>query len=774
MPSCGGMLRKTARQSRIPRSPRQGRPPAPPAVKDSLPSRSWRARSILILLLLCSCGRQSIPAPSRETPVILISIDTLRSDHLPAYGYEGVATPNIDALRADSILYRRAYSHVPLTLPSHATILTGMLPADHGIRDNVGFRLGDSTPTIQEHLKQNGYATGAVVSSFVLRHQTGVLRGFDFVDDQVKPMNGETVIGRVQRDGRETLEAGRKWLDARIAQKGPFFFFLHLYDPHTPYKAPEPYFSRYSNRYDGEIAYVDSIVGELVADLKQSGVYDKALIILLSDHGEGLNDHGEEEHGLFLYREDLQVPLILKLPKERRAGATVDTPVELADVFPTILERTGISPPKSGRRIGQSLLSFLDGPGAERAIYSESYYSRFHFGWSDLHSLIEGDSHYIRAPSPELYDLKADPAETKNLVSDQRRVYARLRQAIEPFVKEAAAPANIDPEEASKLAALGYIGSAVPTKSGESLPDPKTKLQVFHDIRQAYTWYRSGDTDAALRLTDGMLADNGQITDLWDLKSKILFKMKRHADAMEAAKEGLRHVPGSITLLFDVANVALFLGDLDTAQKHAEIAVKIEPGEAHEILGKIWYRRGDDKRAEEEATLGVKTHYDPSSSLLLLGRIHAGRGDFAGALRYLDEAAERVKQRDNPRLQELYSTRGDVLARLGRNEEAERDFRAEMRDFPIDPRAYSSLILLLASERRTTEATQVVFEAIKTSPRPNTYAAISETLIAIGDDRGAAFWLSQGLQRFPADAELRALSRGLKGAGGLARGAATH
>lgn len=722
-----------------------------------------RAALLLLPAVFASCGRQSIGAPSRNTPVILISIDTLRSDHLPAYGYKGVATPNIDALRTDSILYEHAYSHVPLTLPSHASILTGMLPADHGVRDNVGFRLSPTTPTLQELLEKNGYATGAAVASFVLRHQTGVLRGFQFFDDQVKQVNGETVIGRVQRDGRETLAAGRRWLDGRLG-KGPFFFFLHLYDPHTPYKPPEPYFSAYSNHYDGEIAYVDSIVGDLIADLKKSGVYDKALIILLSDHGEGLNEHGEEEHGLFLYREDLQVPLLVKLPGSRRAGATVSTPVELVDVFPTVLERTATPAPKSGHRIGQSLLSFLDG-GPTRPIYSETYYPRFHFGWSDLHSLIDGKHQYIRAPSPELYNLTDDPGETRNILSEDRRDFVRLRAAIEPFVKEAAEPANVDPEEVAKLAALGYVGSTVRTKSGDVLPDPKTKLQVFHDIRQAYTWYRSGQTQDALKLTDTMLADNAQITDLWDLKSKILFKMKQHREAMEAAMEGLRHVPGSITLLFDVANVALFLDDLDTAQKHAEIAVKIEPGEAHQILGNVWFRRGDDKRAEQEAKLGVQTAYDPSKSLLLLGKIQAERGDFPGALRYLDQADEHVSQREDPRLEELYLTRGEVLARLDRKAEAERDLRREISDFPNDPRAYSSLIMLLAAERRTDEATKIVFQAIEASPRPHTYAAISETLEAIGDERGARFWVVRGLQHFPDNAELRALSLRLKRAG---------
>ncbi|HEX7678136.1 MAG TPA: sulfatase, partial [Thermoanaerobaculia bacterium] len=352
------------------------------------------AAGLLALALVTSC-RRSVGSPSNTTPVILISIDTLRSDHLPAYGYKGIATPNIDALRADSILYERAYSHVPLTLPSHTSILTGMLPADHGIRDNVGYRLADSVPMVQELLKKNGYATGAAVSAFVLRKETRLARGFDFYDDEVKAIAGENLIGRVQRDGRETLKAGQKWLDAQGSR--PFFFFLHLYDPHTPYTPPEPFFGMYSNHYDGEIAYVDSVIGTLIADLKQRGLYDKSLIIFLSDHGEGLSDHGEEEHGLLLYREELQVPLFVKLPQQRKAGATVKTPVQLVDVFPTILERTATPAPATGHRVGQSLLSFLDG-GPVRSIYAETYYPRFHFGWSDLHSLIDGDNHYIRSP----------------------------------------------------------------------------------------------------------------------------------------------------------------------------------------------------------------------------------------------------------------------------------------------------------------------------------------------------------------------------------------
>lgn len=713
--------------------------------------------ALLLLPLLLSCNRHSIGSPSRTTPVILISIDTLRSDHLPAYGYKKVATPNIDALRADSILYERAYSHVPLTLPSHVTILTGLLPADSGVRDNIGNRLAESIPVLPELLKKNGYATGAAVSAFVLRRETGVARGFDFFEDSTTPMNTSTlVLGRIQRNGGETLRAVKPWLDQQGAR--PFFLFLHLYDPHTPYEPPEPYFSQYPDHYDGEIAYTDSVVGALIDDLKKRDLYDKSLIILLSDHGEGLNEHGEEEHGMFLYREALQVPLLVKLPNARRAGASVKTPVQLIDVFPTILERTETPEPKTGHRTGQSLLAFLDG-GATRPIYSETYYPRFHFGWSDTESLIDGNDHFIRAPMPELFDLSTDPGEKKNVVQENRRAYVRMKSAIDPLIKEAIAPSGFDPEEAAKLAALGYVGSTVATQAGKALPDPKTTIGVLHEIRLAFTLFEDKNYPESLRRTNDLLAANGQIVDLWDMKSKILWATGQRAASIEAAKEGLRRNPGAIALIFDVAQLSLSAGDLDAAQKHAEIAVKIEPGEAHEILSKIWVERHDSARAEQEAKLAMQTVNDPTTELMILAGIEMDRTNYQKALTYLDQVAARVQKRSPPTLLNLHLTRGDALARLGRGEEAEREFRAEMSDFPADARAYSSLIMLLVSEHRTDEATKVVFDTVKAAPYPHSYVVIAETLKAIGDDGGALFWTNQGLQRFPQDPELRALPK---------------
>jgi choline-sulfatase len=434
-------------------------------------------------------GNAEVPAGERGTPVFLISIDTLRSDHLPAYGYAGVDTPNIDALRRDGILYERAFSHCPLTLPSHTTLFTGMLPADNGVRDNIGFQLGDKVQTLPAVMKANGYSTGAAVSAFVLRKETGINRGFDSYDDNVEAIGAGRTMGRIQRHGEETVKIAESWISAHAGQ--PLFYFLHLYEPHTPYEPTEPYKSRYKLAYDGEIALADHIVGEFIDALKKNDLYDRSLIIFFSDHGEGLGEHGEEEHGMFLYREAIQIPLIVKLPGQKLSGASVAAPVQLVDIFPTVVERTKVRADIS-RLAGRSLLAPIHDASA-RMIYSETYYDRFHFGWSDLHSLTDGKNHLISAPRPELYDMAADPKETRNVLQENRRVYVAMRNAIAPLIKEAAAPTDVDPEAAAKLAALGYLGSTVQTRPGEQLPDPKDKIGDFKLIQQAFTLNAHGE-----------------------------------------------------------------------------------------------------------------------------------------------------------------------------------------------------------------------------------------------------------------------------------------
>lgn len=713
------------------------------------------ARNLFFVLAATSalsCSERFASVGKRGTPVILISIDTLRSDRLPMYGYRGVETPHLDRFREDSILYEKAYSHCPLTLPSHATMLTGLMPADTGIRDNVGYQLREDIATLPALLKKEGYATGAAISAFVLRKESGMNRGFDFYDDAVESVGSGRVkvIGRMQRSGVDSARVATEWIDKQGGK--PFFFMLHVYEPHTPYAPPEPFKSRYASSYDGEIAYVDQIVGQFLEDLKQRGLYDKSLIIITSDHGEGLNDHEEEEHGIFLYREAIQVPLLVKLPDSDEKGQTVSTPVQLADIFPTVIEHTGVKPVEL-RSPAKSLTSFIDEPVQKRQIYSESYYAKFHFGWSDLHSLIDGENHYIRAPKPELYDLTRDFGEKQNVYTENRRVYTAMRRDIEPFVKAAAAPQAVSAEEAAKLAALGYLGSTVKTAEGEELPDPKDKIDAFTQVRMAFGLYRKREYQKVLEVVDAHLAENRLMLDLWDLRSKALHGLGRTDEAIAAAKEGLKISPNAAHLAISIANYQIELNQLDEAQKHAELVIKSEPGQAHEILARIHVAKKDFVSAEREARLALQHRNDRVPALMTLARIERDRRNYAAALGHLDEAVRATDQ--DSTVSNLYLLRGDVLARAGRFAEAETAFRTEIKYFPEEPQPYKNLILLYVDQGRLEEAKELIFELVRRSPTPPAYLAVIQTLHAIGDDRGVRYWARRGLKQFPNHPQLR-------------------
>jgi arylsulfatase A-like enzyme/Flp pilus assembly protein TadD len=679
-----------------------------------------RRVALLALFFLACGGRESAPPP-----VILISIDTLRSDRLPAYGYRGVTTPNLDAFRADAVLFERAYSHSPLTLPSHATILTGALPSAHGVRDNVGFRL-KTIERLPSQLKARGYTTAGAVSAYVLRAATGISEGFDTYDDEIDRGAQDQSLGGVQRAGAKTIDIAQQWI---ATQSGPFFYFLHLYEPHAPYDAPEPFRSRHANAYDAEVAHSDALLGVFFAFLRERGIYDRALIIVLSDHGEGLGDHGEDEHGIFLYREAIQVPLLVKLPARALAGERVITPVGLQEVSPMILRAlaNGGSDPRTIVDV------------KPRPIYSETWYPRFHFGWSDLHSLIDGDEHFIDAPRDELYDLRMDPAEKQNLLEERRRRVAALRTAIAPMVREAEAPSSVDPEEAQKLAALGYIGSGTMTRSGP-LPDPKDRTGTFRELREAFRLQRDGRDAEALAKFDRILEQDPDMIDAWDVRSKLLFRMGRTDESIASGKEALRRSPSSTHLAIDLANALLIAGELEDAQRHAELALKTDASRAHEILARIALLRGDLPRAESEARLAVNAPGETNAALYTLARVEQKKGRPAEALRIADDLLARLARTGGRPLRGLHALRGDALARGGNTVEAERAFRNELRLFPGDPEAYRALIVLLASQGRTDEATNTIREFAAIAPNRQTYTVIAETLEVLGDREGARYW----------------------------------
>jgi arylsulfatase A-like enzyme/tetratricopeptide (TPR) repeat protein len=688
--------------------------------------------------MVLGCGRARTESLARP-PVVLISIDTLRSDHLPAYGYRGVRTPAIDAFAREAIVFEHAYSHTPLTLPSHATILTGLLPAGTGVRDNAGFRLDPNRATLAEVLKRNGYATGAAVSAYVLRAETGINRGFDFFDDRIV-QHADQSLGGIQRNGVETANAAGEWLGTHAAQ--PFFLLLHLYEPHAPYDAPEPYRSQFQP-YDAEIASADAIVGRFLDTLKARGLYDQALIVLLSDHGEGLGDHGEDEHGIFLYRESIQVPLLVKLPHSARASRVSGT-VGLRDLMPAILDELQIALPPGleSRPIFREV--------TPRPVYSETFYPRLHFGWSDLHSLTDGAKHFIQAPRPELYDLASDPGETKNLIESDRRTYAAMKQAIAPMIVPAAAPTAIAPEEAAKLAALGYIGSGAPAAQSSSLPDPKDERQTFRDLRAAFAQFRAGHDAEALAAFRKILRDHPGMTDVWDVTAKTYWRMGRRDEAIAAAKEGLKTNPQSSVLATAVAEFALSAGRLDEAWRHAELVLPRDAPRAHEILARVAMARGDLALAEQHARLAT-AGVDRAAALVTLARVLKQAGRDAEALAEADEAARIVATGNKPPFAGLAFLRGDLLARLGRDQEAEAAFRQEIALAPADARAYQSLIVLLVSAGRGNDATRLVFQLIDRAPTADNFAAIVETMKTLDETNGARYWTAKGREKYPRD-----------------------
>jgi arylsulfatase A-like enzyme/predicted negative regulator of RcsB-dependent stress response len=699
----------------------------------------------LCLALLAAACRKG-PIRDAHPPVIIISVDTLRSDHLPVYGYRGVETPAIDAFARDALVFDHAFSHCPLTLPSHATILTGLLPADTGVRDNMGFKLDPSKPTLAGILGSNGYATGAAVSAYVLRGETGISRGFQFFDDHIVE-RADQPLGGIQRSGAETEAIAEQWVGAH--KDAPFFFLLHLYEPHAPYDAPEPFRSRFKP-YDAEIASADAIAGRFLDSLRRAGIYDRALIVFLSDHGEGLGDHGEDEHGIFLYREAIQVPLIVKLPGTPHASRREET-VGLRDVMPAILDVLHIALPAS-----MASRPLFAGTAPARDVYSETFYPRFHFGWSDLHSLTDGTKHYIEAPRAELYDLRSDPRETKNLAGADRRTFFAMKRAIQPMLTAAAAAAPVPPEEAAKLAALGYIGSAGNAAQGEALPDPKDKTQTFRELRAAFSQFRAGNNAAALAAFQGILRDNPRMTDVWDVTAKTYWRLGREDDAIAAAKQGLATNPGSAVLALTVANFALEAGRLDDAQQHAQLALPPDAPRAHEVLARVFLARADLANAEKEARLAT-TAGDRAAAYVTLARVLKQGNRFNEALAAADEAQRIITSEKKPPFAGLAFLRGDLLARLGRNEEAERALKQEIALSPGDARAYQSLIVLLVSEGRGGEATPLVYQLIDNAPTAENFAAIAEVMTTLGDHNGARYWAARGLQKFPQDARLRKL-----------------
>jgi len=714
-------------------------------------SGKWAAAACALGALAAGC-RRGVPGETfPAAPVILISVDTLRSDHLPFYGYAGVETPALSALRKDSILFERAYSHVPLTLPSHASIFTGRVPAEHGIHDNLGYHLKRDVPTVAELLGKAGYATGGAVSCYVLKSDSGISRGFDFYDDEVEPAESKLALGRVQRAGAETEKRLEAWAGAQSGK--PLFAFLHLYEPHTPYEPPEPFKTRYASvPYDGEIAAADALVGTFLDFLRQRGIYDKALIVFLSDHGEGLGEHGEAEHGMFLYREALQVPLLVKLPGSRRAGASVVTPVALSDVFTTVGRTVALAnfQPPDGT---VSLVDLAAGAQpAARRLLSETFFPRIHFGWSGLTSLIEGRWHYIEAPRPEIYDLETDPSEKVDRIAERPDALRALRADLLKRRPSFETPLDVDAEARRKLASLGYL-SAGPSPAG-TLDDPKDRIKTFEELRTGLGEMTGGRQEKAVEIFSRLLEENPRMLDIWDMKSRALLEMGRTQEALDALEKTIELAPEAARAPYvvEVANMCLQLGKWDEGLRHAEALRILGDPAAEDIAARAALGKGDLAAAETAARKAMESGTGKARvrGCLVLGRIAVVRNDLPAAKAF-SEKAEELSRNDKLPQSGMHMLRGDVLARSGRPREAEKEFLEELRVYPDRIDARVSLAALYASVNRRKDSRRVVIELVSRQPTPESFLLGMRTLHSTEDPEGEAQLRREAKRLFPKD-----------------------
>jgi choline-sulfatase len=713
-------------------------------------SRPLRYTFILVLVAigtgLAAVGgwryaRASAPVSG---PIIVVSIDTLRADHLPAYGYRLVRTPAIDALAADGVVFERAYSHAPQTLPAHASLLSGRLPFETGVRDNIGFVVKPGERLLPQMLRERGFTTGGIVSAYVLRKETGIGQGFDFFDGDMPPSSPELTIGQVQRDGGASEAIAEHWLDSQRSSR--VFLFLHLYEPHKPYTPPAR-FAEFAP-YDGEIAYADEIVGRLVRYLKTHQLYDQSTIVLLSDHGEGLGDHGEQEHGLFVYEEAIHVPLIVKQAGNLGAGRRVADVVQHLDVVPTILDY--VKAPIPGNLHGRSLKPILEGTGhlPEQAVYSEALYARYHFGWSELTALTDGRYRYIKAPRPELYDLQRDPHERDNIAGDRVAAASALGGALDRLTANAKieAPAAVSAEARERLEALGYVGAQadVSHQPGDTLPDPKDKREVLERYRAAVDLAGQRQWLKAIAVLQDILTDEPEMADVWSQLATFASRADRYDLAVDAYKHFIELKPAEPDGYLGAAGALLRMRKLDDARAHAELAVQVAPerdrrsrASAHEMLAKIALARHDTDVARSEADLAHQA--DPTLPIpaFVEARLLYDQGRFEDAVPLFAQATAQVERSHAPPIAELHYYAADTLARLERYPEAEKEFLAELHDFPQNTRARAGLAMLYQATGRADLAAGTVGDLIRITPTPDAYALAARLWSMFGNPQQA-------------------------------------
>jgi len=583
--------------------------------------------------------RSSCSAPEN---VLLITVDTLRSDHLGCYGYKRIKTPNIDGLAERGTMFKNAISQVPLTLPSHCSLFTSTYPQFNNVRDNGSYRLGQSAVTLAERMQENGYATAAFVSTFVLDSKFGLDQGFETYDDRMQHKSGKRIIEHMEaeRTADKVTDAAVSWLRDKKTAKN--FLWVHYFDPHAVYNPPAPYREIYKdNPYDGEIAFTDENIGVLLAALKELKLDEKTLIIFAADHGEGLGEHEEFGHSVFLYDTTLKVPLIFSCPGLITEGKIIEGQVRLIDVMPTILDFLQVERNKEIQ--GESLIGLMKGriKSLNLPAYSESLYAKLRYNWSALQSFRTAEWKYIKSPEPELYNTKNDPQELVNLAGSRMDVVKELDNRLEIFLTatsssgEAAATAEMDEETRRKLMSLGYIGGdAAP---GSEDPVPRKLIQVMEKM------------NLSARLANEGLIDK----------------------AIEGFREVVKIDPKNTEAYINLAQCYAGLGKYDEAITHFEIAASFKPDNPEIIndIGTCYTEKMDFNKALDQLNKAIELDAEFTQAYYNRGLVHRKLGNWQHAIEDYDKAIELDAE-----FAKAYSNRGGVYEKSGNYQRAIEDY----------------------------------------------------------------------------------------------------
>jgi len=644
-----------------------------------------------MLLAACASTATSAPPNTAASPspnIVLITLDTTRADRMGFLGSERGLTPNLDGLARRGVVFSRAYAQVPLTTPSHATILTGTYPGFNHV-NYMGDALGKALPFLPDILHRNGYRTAAFVGALVLdprKLAPGFERGFDTYDAGFHRRRGsEDRYVSLERRGEEVVNRALAWLDKQPA--GPFFLWVHLYDPHDPYSPPEPYKTRYQEKpYDGEIAYTDSVVGRLITGLRTRGLLDSALLAVMADHGEAFGEHGENHHGIFLYDETIHVPLLFKLPGQH-PSRKVESGVGLVDVAPTILRAAHLPVPPLMQ--GESLLSFmkLDQAGAasqpsdsnlQRSVYAESAYGHLSFGWSTLRAWRTGKYLYIEAPERELYDQSVDPLAAHNLAPDSKAVADTAAAQIAEFNRmitkgSAAEKTQLSPEQNESLNALGYLSSDSGISNAadnEGGPDPKERIRIANLLYEALVDMEQEQFQEAVPILEQVLKQEPNTPIAFLQLGRAYMALKEYQKAVTPLRSLVEKKPDDAFARYELGCALVKTGNWDEALPHFEAAVSQMTGSAmmHFYLALVYQRtsRMDEATKEFQSALRLDPNNFPAN--LLLGRLFVMQQRAADALPYLRKA---VKQR--PDSIDAHRFLADVYAELGQQENSGRE-----------------------------------------------------------------------------------------------------